>query len=156
MSLSSFISNLFFSVGGRSPFSSWSPWLISYIQVTTLGQPLEVLKTQMAANRSQTMWQACKTVWSRGGAAGYYQGLIPWVRVQHSEALQVDVKVLGVDRSLHERCCPDLHGFRGRNGFPRCWHQPCICRLVGWHDWWRCAGLCNYGYLEFFVRDAWF
>ena len=49
-------------------------------QVTTLGQPLEVLKTQMAANRQQTMFQAIQTVWSRGGVAGFYQGLIPWVR----------------------------------------------------------------------------
>jgi hypothetical protein len=48
-------------------------------QVTTLGQPLEVLKTQMAANRSQTMLQATKAVWARGGVAGMYQGLIPWV-----------------------------------------------------------------------------
>ena len=47
-------------------------------EVTTLGQPLEVLKTQMAANRSQTMAQAARTVWSRGGIAGLYQGLIPW------------------------------------------------------------------------------
>jgi Mitochondrial carrier protein len=53
--------------------------MFSYIQVTTLGQPLEVLKTQMAANRSQTMLQATKTVWSRGGVIGFYQGLIPWV-----------------------------------------------------------------------------
>ena len=51
------------------------------IQVTTLGQPLEVLKTQMAANRQQTMFQAMQTVWSRGGVAGFYQGLIPWVRI---------------------------------------------------------------------------
>ena len=49
-------------------------------EVTTLGQPLEVLKTQMAANRSQTMPQAFRTVLSRGGLAGFYQGLIPWVR----------------------------------------------------------------------------
>lgn len=49
-------------------------------EVTTLGQPLEVLKTQMAANRTQTMGQAIKTVWSRGGVFGFYQGLIPWVR----------------------------------------------------------------------------
>jgi hypothetical protein len=49
-------------------------------EVTTLGQPLEVLKTQMAANRSQTMLQAVQTIWSRGGVAGFYQGLIPWVR----------------------------------------------------------------------------
>jgi hypothetical protein len=26
------------------------------------------------------MLQATKTVWSRGGVAGFYQGLIPWVR----------------------------------------------------------------------------
>lgn len=48
-------------------------------EVTTLGQPLEVLKTQMAANRSQTMVQAIRSVWARGGVAGFYQGLIPWV-----------------------------------------------------------------------------
>lgn len=48
-------------------------------QVTTLGQPLEVVKTQMASNRKQTMAQALKTVASRGGALGFYQGLIPWV-----------------------------------------------------------------------------
>lgn len=50
-----------------------------FTQVTTLGQPLEVLKTQMAANRSQTMLQATKAVWARGGVAGFFQGLIPWV-----------------------------------------------------------------------------
>lgn len=48
-------------------------------QVTTLGQPLEVVKTQMAANRSQSMLQAFNTIWGRGGVAGFYQGLIPWV-----------------------------------------------------------------------------
>lgn len=34
----------------------------------------------MAANRTQTMVQALKSVWARGGIAGFYQGLIPWVR----------------------------------------------------------------------------
>lgn len=53
---------------------------MNMFEVTTLGQPLEVLKTQMAANRSQTMGQAFRTVWSRGGVFGLYQGLIPWVR----------------------------------------------------------------------------
>lgn len=38
----------------------------------------------MAANRSQTMVQACKTVWSRGGAAGFFQGLIPWAWIEAS------------------------------------------------------------------------
>jgi hypothetical protein len=39
-----------------------------------------VIKTQMAANRSQTMAQALSSVWNRGGVVGFYQGLIPWVR----------------------------------------------------------------------------
>ncbi|KAF7800033.1 hypothetical protein EIP86_011276 [Pleurotus ostreatoroseus] len=56
----------------------------SNIAVTTLGQPLEVLKTQMAANRSQSMFQAVQTVWSRGGVAGFYQGLIPWAWIEAS------------------------------------------------------------------------
>ncbi|KAJ3516466.1 hypothetical protein NLJ89_g1111 [Agrocybe chaxingu] len=65
---------------------NWSNIAIGGIMnmVTTLGQPLEVLKTQMAANRSQTMLQACKTVWSRGGFVGFYQGLIPWAWIEAS------------------------------------------------------------------------
>ncbi|KAG6831357.1 hypothetical protein H0H87_005368 [Tephrocybe sp. NHM501043] len=65
---------------------SWSNIAVGGIMnmVTTLGQPLEVLKTQMAANRSQSMWTACKTVWSRGGVVGYYQGLIPWAWIEAS------------------------------------------------------------------------
>ncbi|KIY45747.1 mitochondrial carrier [Fistulina hepatica ATCC 64428] len=65
---------------------NWSNIAVGAIMnmVTTLGQPLEVLKTQMAANRSQTMWQACKTVWSRGGFVGFYQGLIPWAWIEAS------------------------------------------------------------------------
>jgi len=58
--------------------------IMNMFEVTTLGQPLEVLKTQMAANRSQTMLQATKTVWSRGGVAGFYQGLIPWAWIEAS------------------------------------------------------------------------
>ncbi|KAJ7169748.1 mitochondrial carrier domain-containing protein [Mycena filopes] len=63
---------------------SWSNIAVGAIMnmVTTLGQPLEVLKTQMAANRSQPMLQAWKTVWSRGGVAGFYQGLIPWAWIE--------------------------------------------------------------------------
>ena len=52
---------------------------MNMFEVTTLGQPLEVLKTQMAANRSQSMGQAFRAVWGRGGVLGFYQGLIPWV-----------------------------------------------------------------------------
>lgn len=58
--------------------------IMNMFEVTTLGQPLEVLKTQMAANRSQTMFQAVQTVWSRGGVTGFYQGLIPWAWIEAS------------------------------------------------------------------------
>lgn len=70
------------SAGGECAPGTLVPkpvWLTEKLQVTTLGQPLEVLKTQMAANRSQSMFQAIQTVWSRGGVTGFYQGLIPWV-----------------------------------------------------------------------------
>ncbi|ODN90181.1 tricarboxylate carrier [Cryptococcus wingfieldii CBS 7118] len=57
---------------------------MNMFEVTTLGQPLEVLKTQMAANRKQTMAEAFKTVYSRGGWTGFYQGLIPWAWIEAS------------------------------------------------------------------------
>ncbi|KAI6108470.1 mitochondrial carrier [Pisolithus croceorrhizus] len=65
---------------------SWSNIAVGAIMnmVTTLGQPLEVLKTQMAANRNQTMLEATKSVWARGGVVGFYQGLIPWAWIEAS------------------------------------------------------------------------
>lgn len=67
---------------------SWSNIAVgatmNLFEVTTLGQPLEVIKTQMAANRSQTMGQAFSTIWSRGGVKGFYQGLIPWAWIEAS------------------------------------------------------------------------
>jgi hypothetical protein len=47
----------------------------------------------MAANRAQTMLQATKTVWSRGGVVGFYQGLIPWVRPLESFVKFFDVLI---------------------------------------------------------------
>lgn len=53
-------------------------------EVSTLGQPLEVIKTTMASNRKASMAQALKQVWSRGGPLGFYQGLIPWAWIEAS------------------------------------------------------------------------
>ncbi|KAL6302140.1 mitochondrial carrier [Sparassis latifolia] len=58
--------------------------IMNMFEVTTLGQPLEVIKTQMAANRSQSMFQALQTIWSRGKVSGFYQGLIPWAWIEAS------------------------------------------------------------------------
>lgn len=57
---------------------------LNLAEVTTLGQPLEVIKTTMAANRSLSLLQSAKLVWSRGGVLGFYQGLIPWAWIEAS------------------------------------------------------------------------
>lgn len=57
---------------------------LNMAEVTTLGQPLEVVKTTMAANRKFSIVQATKHVWSRGGVLGFYQGLIPWAWIEAS------------------------------------------------------------------------
>ena len=38
----------------------------------------------MAANRSQSMFQALKSISARGGIVGFYQGLIPWAWIEAS------------------------------------------------------------------------
>jgi hypothetical protein len=43
---------------------------LNLFEVTTLGQPLEVLKTTMAANRKDGMAGSVARVWSRGGIFG--------------------------------------------------------------------------------------
>lgn len=57
---------------------------LNLAEVTTLGQPLEVVKTTIAANRSFSLLQATRHVWSRGGVLGFYQGLIPWAWIEAS------------------------------------------------------------------------
>ncbi|KAJ3024359.1 hypothetical protein HKX48_000035 [Thoreauomyces humboldtii] len=52
---------------------------LNMFEVSTLGQPFEVIKTHMAANRGDSMPQAILKTWKRGGGPlGFYQGLIPW------------------------------------------------------------------------------
>ncbi|KAI8062235.1 mitochondrial carrier domain-containing protein [Gongronella butleri] len=57
---------------------------LNLFEVTTLGQPFEVIKTQLAANRGQSMAQALKTIYQRGGSLGFFQGLIPWAWIEAS------------------------------------------------------------------------
>ncbi|KAF3479842.1 mitochondrial DNA replication protein YHM2 [Arthroderma uncinatum] len=57
---------------------------LNLFEVTSLGQPLEVIKTTMAANRSDTFAGAMGRIWGRGGMLGYYQGLIPWAWIEAS------------------------------------------------------------------------
>jgi len=57
---------------------------LNMFEVTTLGQPLEVVKTTMAANRGDSFASALARVWGRGGVFGFYQGLIPWAWIEAS------------------------------------------------------------------------
>jgi hypothetical protein len=51
---------------------------LNLFETSTLGQPFEVIKTQMAANRADGMVKSISKIYSRGGLRGFYQGLIPW------------------------------------------------------------------------------
>jgi len=57
---------------------------LNMFEVTTLGQPLEVVKTTMAANRGDGFTTALGRIWNRGGVFGFYQGLIPWAWIEAS------------------------------------------------------------------------
>ncbi|ESA43637.1 hypothetical protein GE21DRAFT_3317 [Neurospora crassa] len=57
---------------------------LNLFEVTTLGQPLEVIKTTMAANRNDGFTSALRRIWNRGGIFGFYQGLIPWAWIEGS------------------------------------------------------------------------
>lgn len=57
---------------------------LNLFEVSTLGQPFEVIKTQLAANRGQSLKQALANIYSRGGVFGFYQGLIPWAWIEAS------------------------------------------------------------------------
>lgn len=64
---------------------------VSMFEVTTLGQPLEVLKTHMAAHRDSGLKGSIRDVWHRGatrggGIRGFYQGLVPWAWIESSSA----------------------------------------------------------------------
>lgn len=57
---------------------------LNMFEVTTLGQPLEVTKTTMAAHRGDGFMSALGRIWARGGVLGFYQGLIPWAWIEAS------------------------------------------------------------------------
>ncbi|GAA6005671.1 hypothetical protein JCM10207_005290 [Rhodosporidiobolus poonsookiae] len=76
------------AVPGQKKQIKWSNialgGIMNLFEVTTLGQPLEVIKTQMASQRGDSMGTALKKVWARGGVLGFYQGLIPWAWIEAS------------------------------------------------------------------------
>ncbi|RTE84907.1 hypothetical protein BHE90_000594 [Fusarium euwallaceae] len=45
---------------------------------------MEVLKTHVGANRNDSLKDAVRKTWARGGIRGFYQGLIPWAWIEAS------------------------------------------------------------------------
>ncbi|KAM0748728.1 mitochondrial carrier [Meredithblackwellia eburnea MCA 4105] len=76
------------AVPGQRKKVNWSNiavgGVMNMFEVTTLGQPFEVVKTQMASQRGDSMTVALRKVWARGGVLGFYQGLIPWAWIEAS------------------------------------------------------------------------
>jgi hypothetical protein len=58
--------------------------VIQVFEVSTLGQPFEVVKTHMAANSNQGLITACKNIYSASGLQGFWRGLIPWAWIEAS------------------------------------------------------------------------
>lgn len=56
--------------------------VIQVFEVSTLGQPFEVLKTQMAANSKQNLITATKVIYNSSGLQGFWRGLIPWAWIE--------------------------------------------------------------------------
>lgn len=78
-------------------------------EVSTLGQPFDVLKTHMAANRQDSFRQAIVKTWQRRGGSirGFYQGLVPWAWIEASTKGAVLLFVSGEsERMLMEGVMP--------------------------------------------------
>lgn len=55
---------------------------LQLFEVTTLGQPFEVIKTHLAANRNDTLLEAVRKLYARGGLAAFWTGLVPWAWIE--------------------------------------------------------------------------
>ena len=62
---------------------------MNIFQVSTLGQPLENIKTYLSANRNATLGEGVRSILARGPIRGFYQGLIPWVWSLHMNLLRL-------------------------------------------------------------------
>ncbi|KAI8079121.1 mitochondrial carrier domain-containing protein [Gilbertella persicaria] len=91
---------------------------LNMFETSTLGQPFEVMKTQMAANRGQSLSQSLKAIYSRGGIFGFYQGLIPWAWIEASTkgAVLLFTAAELEYRALSSGASPFLAGIMGGMG----------------------------------------
>lgn len=88
---------------------TWSPQIVAppFLLCST---SFEVLKTHAAANRNDNLRDAIRKTWARGGVAGFYQGLIPWVSfISVSLGRHIHFSLGPVTRPSRVRDCVSLH-----------------------------------------------
>jgi Mitochondrial carrier protein len=127
-------------------------------EVSTLGQPFEVLKTQLAANRGQSMAAALSSIYARGGVLGFFQGLIPWAWIEASTkgAVLLFTASEFEYRAKEHGASPFLVSVDFGLGFnlplSHRRNNANVCSLrLGWYRWWYgwryCSSLYYHGFL---------
>ena len=114
-------------------------------------QPLEVVKTTMAANRGDSFAGALSRIWNRGGVLGcrsfaeqdIMRPLICNRRLPRTHPL-------GMDRSFHKRRCPSLRCIGGRILRKVIWRIRLRGWYLRWYGGWCCAGICHNGFLHLY------
>lgn len=120
-------------------------------EVSTLGQPFEVIKTQLAANRGQSLKTALSSIYSRGGFLGFYQGLIPWAWIEAStkgavllftaSEFEYRARAAGASPFLVSLVFFFFFYFIKRN------LRRILGRYCRWYGWWYCPSIYNHGIL---------
>jgi hypothetical protein len=95
---------------------------LNMFEVTTLGQPLEVTKTTMAAHRTDTFAGAMTRIWGRGGIFGCKSSDSHQLADEKMKAPRLTETLyslprshsVGLDRSLYQGRCPPIRRLRGR------------------------------------------
>ncbi|RSH93588.1 hypothetical protein EHS25_007946 [Saitozyma podzolica] len=134
------------ATSGGSKSTTWNSLgagaVLALAQVSTLGQPFEVLKTHMAANRSDNFRLAIRKTWARGGVAGFYQGLIPWAWLEAStkgalllktaEITRNKMKSTGVTPPSTWAVCRDIYQREGIRGLNKGANAVALRQMTGW------------------------
>lgn len=107
-----------------------------------MGQPFEVMKTQMAANRGQPMLTGLKAIYSRGGVLGFYQGLIPWAWIEAST--KGAVLLFTASELEYRASVAGASPFLVSNGSNSCIDiQDFNCEMIGWYRGWYGRWYCS-------------
>lgn len=116
---------------------------LNIFEVSTLGQPFEVLKTHLAANRGDSLLTAFNKTRARGGFFGFCTSPSKqsWKREQMlKETSRSRTCAMGVDRGQYKRRRFDLCRCRSGAFGGGSWCQQDRCLHHWWDGWRHCPG----------------